>query len=266
MYYFGLYMEFIKIRLKSMVEYRAETLWTGIAQAAGYFAEFAVIWVMISKFGTIGAWNPYEIMLLYALNLFTYALAGSFFYRTSNSLPDRIRTGTFDEVITRPTNPLLYLTCSGFLYGYFSHMIVSIVIMSICFYNLAITITFSKIVFLIIALIGGALIQSSIFMFVAVPSFWIVKNDAISSLLWSGRDFIKYPISIYNKAIQVILTLILPFAFINFYPAQFLLSKNDFLMFHPIFQFLAPAVGGILFFCAYRFWLCGIKHYNSSGS
>mgnify|MGYP000863678573 CR=1 FL=1 len=266
MYYFGLYIEFIKIRLKAMVEYRSETIWTGLAQAAGYFAEFAVIWVMISKFGTIGEWNSYEIMLLYALNLLTYALAGSFFYRTSNRLPESIRTGSFDEVITRPTNPLLYLICSGFLYGYFSHMIVSVVILCICFYNLAITLTFTKLIFLVIALVGGALIHSSIFLFVAVPSFWIVKNDAISRLLWSGREFIKYPISIYNKIIQVILTFILPFAFINFYPAQYLLSKNDFLMFHPVFQFLTPVVGGVLFFIAYRFWICGLKHYNSSGS
>lgn len=266
MYYFGLYMEFIKIRLKAMVEYRAETIWTGVAQAAGYLAEFAIIWVMINKFENIGGWNPYEVMLLYAFNLFTYALAGSFLYRTCYNLPGRIQTGTFDEVITRPTNPLLYLTCSGFLYGYISHITVSIIIMTICFINLSVTLTLTKIGFLIISLVGGALIQGSIFLFSAVPSFWMVKSDALRRLLWSGREFVKYPISVYGKSIQVILTLILPFAFINFYPAQFFLGKNDFLMFHPVFQYLTPVVGIGLFGLAYMFWLSGIKHYNSTGS
>ena len=44
------------------------------------------------------------------------------------------------------------------------------------------------------------------------------------------------------------------------------LEKNDFLMFHPVVQFLTPAVGILLAFLAYRFWLLGLKHYNSSGS
>ncbi|MEA4824746.1 MAG: ABC-2 family transporter protein [Clostridiaceae bacterium] len=266
MNYFGLYMDFVRIRLRTMVEYRAETIWTGVAQAAGYLAEFAVLWVMIDRFGTIGAWNPYEIMLLYALNLFAYALAGSFFYRTSNRLPGYVRTGSLDEVLTKPTNPLLYLTCSGFLYGYFSHMIVSVIVLVICFTGLGIVLTAAKLGFLILTLIGGALIYSAVFLFVAVPSFWIVKTDAIGALLWSGRSFVQYPVSIYNKAIQIVLTVILPYAFINFYPAQFLLSKNDFMMFHPVFQFLSPAVGALLFFLAYRFWISGIKHYNGSGS
>ena len=266
MNYFGLYMDFVRIRLRTMVEYRAETLWTGLAQAAGYLAEFTVIWVMIDRFGTIGDWNPYEIMLLYALNLFSYALAGSFFYDTSELLPNHIRTGSFDEVLTKPTNPLLYLTCSGFDYGYFSHMLVSVLVLVISFSGLGLTLTAGKFGFLLLSLVSGALIYSAVFLFVSVPSFWLVKNNSISELLWAGRSFVKYPISIYGKAIQIILTLILPFAFINFYPAQYLLGKNDFMMFHPIFQFLSPAVGLLLFFFAYRFWLSGIRHYNGSGS
>lgn len=266
MYYIGLYCKFVKIRLKAMVEYRGETFWTALAQAAGYFAEFAVIWIMVNQFVTIGAWNAYEIMLLFALNLLTYALAGSFFYRTCTQLPERIRTGTFDEVITRPTNPLLYLTCSGFLYGYISHITVSVVMLCICFAKLGISLTISRFLFFILAILGGALIQSSLFLFTAVPAFWTVKTDAISSLIWNGRDFIKYPISIYNKFVALILTFILPVAFINFYPAQYFLSKDDFMMFHPVFQYLTPAVGLLLFFLAYRFWLFGIKNYKSTGS
>lgn len=46
MYYFPLYLEFIKIQLKTMVEYRNETIWVALAEAAGYSAQFALIWVM----------------------------------------------------------------------------------------------------------------------------------------------------------------------------------------------------------------------------
>ena len=266
MYYLGLYWEFIKIRLKTMVEYRSNTIWTGIAEACGYTADFLVIWIMISKFHNIGDWNAYEVIFLYAINLLTYSLSSMFLYRTCNNLSFQIRTGEFDDIITKPTNPFLYLCCSGFMYGYYSHISVSIFFICFCLAKLGVTLSISKIFFLILSLIGGALIQGAMNLFTTVPSFWMVKNTALRSLTWSGRNFIEYPISIYHKSIQIILTVILPFAFISFYPAQYFLGKSDFLMFHPIFQFLTPVVGVILFALAYMFWCFGIKHYNSSGS
>lgn len=266
MYYLGLYWTFIKISLKTMVEYRTETIIMGLAQIAGYFADFLVIAVMVSKFQTMGGWNAYEIMLLYAFNLLAYAVASLFLYRTCNNLAGQIRTGELDAILTKPTNPLMYLCTSGFVTGYWAHILLSLVLMCFCFLKLGVAFTFSKILLLILSIIGGALIQGAIILITTVPAFWTVKGDAIREIPWVARDFIQYPITIYHKAIQFLLTFVVPYAFISFFPLQYFLGKNDFSFFHPAFQFLTPIVGIVLFFLAYRFWLYGLKHYNSSGS
>jgi ABC-2 type transport system permease protein len=59
---------------------------------------------------------------------------------------------------------------------------------------------------------------------------------------------------------------VLPYAFINFYPAQFILGKEDYLGFPPVLVYLTPAVGIILFVVAYQFWRVGLNHYKSTGS
>ncbi len=266
MYYLRLYWEFIKISLKTMVEYRAETLAMGIAQIFGYLANFIVVAVMVSKFQTMGGWNAYEIMLLYAFNLLSYALSSMFLYRTCNNLAGQIRTGELDSVITKPTNPLAYLCTSGFVTGYWAHIILSVCLMCFCFIKLGVVFTVSKTVLLILVILGGALIQGALNLITTVPAFWFVKSNAIREIPWTARSFIEYPITIYHKAVQFLLTFVVPYAFISFFPLQYFLGKNDFSFFHPAFQFLTPAVGIVLFFLAYRFWLCGLKHYNSSGS
>ncbi|KAB2846375.1 MAG: ABC transporter permease, partial [Ignavibacterium sp.] len=115
--------------------------------------------------------------------------------------------------------------------------------------------------------LSGALIQGAAFIFTSVPSFWLVQSNSLMDIfIWDLKSFIRYPISAYHRIIQVILTLIIPYAFINFYPAQYFLNKNDFLMFHPVFQYLSPLVGVLLFIFAYRFWNTGINHYKSTGS
>ncbi|MGE7828250.1 ABC-2 family transporter protein [Paenibacillus sp. NPDC093718] len=57
-------------------------------------------------------------------------------------------------------------------------------------------------------------------MITSVPEFWLVENKAIKNILFFQlKGFIRYPITIYNKVIQILLIYILPYAFINYFPA-----------------------------------------------
>jgi ABC-2 type transport system permease protein len=140
-------------------------------------------------------------------------------------------------------------------------------VLAFTFYKLGVPLTFSNVVFLLLTLAGGALIQGAAFIITNTPAFWIVKNNRLQSLFMGiPSSFIRYPISAYNKVIQIILTVVLPYAFINFYPAQHFLRKEEFLMFSPVLQYATPIVGIVLFTAAYQFWKLGIRHYNSTGS
>lgn len=267
MYYLPLYLQFIKIRLQSMIEYRATFLTGAVAQFVSYGSTFLLVWVMVNQFGTLSGWNPYEVMFLYSLNLGSYAITGYFLFNLCFRLPTLIQTGEFDEVLTKPLNPLLYIVCRDFNYGYFSHLILSIVIMTICFIKLGIVVTFLKLILLVVVILAAALIQGAALLFTSVPSFWLVRgNSLMKTFFFDVKDFIQYPISLYNKTIQIMLTFVFPYAFISFYPAQYFLEKNDFLMFHPIFQYLTPIVGVVMFVLAYGFWNLGINNYKSTGS
>ena len=266
MNYLGLYIQLIYIRLQTMVEYRNAFLWGALAQAASYVAQFLLIWVLINQFHMIGNWEPYQVMFLYALNLCSYAIAGFFMYNLFASLPTMIRTGEFDDLLTKPLNPFLHLTCKNFNYGYFTHFFLSILIIIICFDNLHVKLTPFGVLFLGIVILSGGLIQGAAFLFISAPSFWLIDSNSMGFFLWDLSGFVRYPITIYPKVIQVVLTLIIPYAFISFYPAQYFLSKNDFSLFYPVFQYLSPIVGILLFWGAYKFWTYGISNYKSSGS
>ncbi len=267
MYYISLYIEFVKIRIQSVAEYRGSFISGAIAQFISYGAEFLIIWIMINQFKTIGAWGPFEVMFLYAINLFSYGVAGFFFFNLSQELPVLIRTGGFDEVMIRPLNSLLYLITRSFNTAYVSHLSLSIITILICLYNLGVSINFANIVILLIIILSGALIQGAAFLITTIPVFWVVENQGLTRfLLWNLKEFIRYPLSIYNRFIQVLLTLLIPYGFISFYPAQYFLNKDDFLIFHPIIQYLSPLVGLILMTIAVLFWNLAIKHYKSTGS
>mgnify|MGYP001281232953 CR=1 FL=1 len=267
MHYIGLYIEFIKLKIMGVAEYRKSFLLGALAQAAAYGAEFLLIWVLVDKFQSVHGWGSYEVMFLYALNLASYALAGFFLFTPCTQLSFMIKNGSFDEILTRPLNSFLYLISKEFNSAYISHLLLSIFIIFLCFHQLGIALTFVKWMGLLVCLLGGALIQGAGFVATSVPAFWFVETQGLRNIFFFQlRNFIRYPVSAYNKFVQIVLTLLLPYAFINFYPSQFFLEKSDFMMFSPSFQYGCPFVGLLLFGLSYWFWNVGINHYKSTGS
>jgi len=74
--------------------------------------------------------------------------------------------------------------------------------------------------------------------------------------------FGRYPITIYNTAIQFMLSWIIPFAFASFYPTVQYLGRTEF---QKEF-FLIPIVAAVLIGLALWVWGMGVRQYKSTGS
>jgi len=266
MHVLEIYIAQAKLEFLQQTQYRFDFYMRTLAKFLMWGSGFLMIYVLLYRFETIGGWNTYEILFLYALNVMAYAVANTF-CNPFNQLSDQIQSGTFDSILVKPVNPFFFYLSTNTSAGYISNYVICFVIMVISLTNLQITLTPIALLYLILAMIGGALIHAAAVVITNVPAFWLTRSRALSRLFyWNLERFLTYPISIYNRFVQILLTFIIPYAFINFYPAQFILDKDDFLGFPPFFAFLTPAVGALVFFIAYKFWNHGLNHYKSTGS
>jgi ABC-2 type transport system permease protein len=264
--YMSLYFDFIKIKLKGMTEYPGAFWAESIAKMMGWAANLIIIYLMVFRFENVLGWSAYEVLMLYSINATSYALAGFLMFNAFGTLSRHIQMGTFDEMLTKPMNPFFYLCFKGFSTGYIGNLISTVTAMIVCIVKLNIPMSFINIFYLVIIIAGSTLIHSGMFMLANIPVFWIVKADALLSFRWALDEFIRYPISIYDRWIQIMLTFILPIAFVNFYPIQYFLQKDDFLGFSSTLTHLTPVIGVILFALGYMFFFVGIKNYKSTGS
>ncbi len=262
-----LYIRSYATYLKSMLEYRPAFITDIFSNLIFYLVTYLGIWILLDRFQMIQGWTLYEVVLLFNLNMFSYALSGFIFRMPMLGLEDMVRQGEFDIVLVRPVNALLYTILGRPDHAYFAHWTLGTIVFAICFANLDIQWTVVKVVFLLFAIMGAALIQSAMYLTIGTLSFWIIRTQSVfGALMWNFRNFINYPISIYDKFIQVLLTFVIPYAFVNFYPAQYFLDRQGESLFHPILQFGTPVVGIVLFLLAYKFWTIGIDRYESTGS
>ncbi len=263
---FGLYAAFAKIAFFTQLEYKGQYFMRMIAKVLSWGAGFIMLVVLLRKFHTIGDWDTCEILLLYAFDVLSYSIAGTFFMGGFGKLPRIIRQGELDGILTKPVNPLIYLVCTKISAGYTSNFAITLVIIGVCIKKLHISLSVTHIAWLIMDIIGASFIQAAGFMLTTIPAFWFFKSEGLYRMFYKNlTDFLKYPLSIYNKGIQVILTLLFPYGFINFYPVQYFINKQEG-MFSPVFQFLTPFVGGTLFLAACLFWKKGLLAYQSTGS
>ncbi|MBV8721981.1 MAG: ABC-2 family transporter protein, partial [Candidatus Eremiobacteraeota bacterium] len=102
----------------------------------------------------------------------------------------------------------------------------------------------------------------------ATISFWFIRVDTLRWVVMSlEQDFTRYPISIYTRGVRIVLTYVLPFAFMNYFPATFFLQKSDSGMhLNPQVGLLTPAIGLAWLAVSYAFWRVGLRHYQGTGS
>ncbi len=265
--YTGSFAIFIKNETLAKFQYRG-ALWADILFfVLGYGTQFLLIFLLVGKFGTLGGWSQYEVMLLFAMSILSYTLASTFLKGTSDNVPQRIRDGHFDQTLTKPMNPLIYEIISSFSAYYTVHVFLAIAMVAFSFSMLNVDFNFVKVLMLILVLVGGAMIQGGVLILFSSASFFLIgDNPLVYGLFVTLRMLNENPVSIFPSFIQILLTVIMPFAFVSFYPAQYFLGKDDFMMFSPVLQYLTPIVGILVLVVACIFWLKGVNHYQSSGN
>lgn len=124
----------------------------------------------------------------------------------------------------------------------------------------------ANLLYLVSAALGGALILSAAVIATGAMSFWTTRSNIFYwALVFPARNLTYYPINIYARPLQALLTFVLPFAFINYYPTHVFLGRES-TLFHPIFPFLTPLIGVVCFWGAYKLWQAGTARYTGTGN
>ncbi len=262
-----LYGTYICMFFKSRKEYKASFIAGIFANFYCYLITYITFWILTKKFTSIGGWDFSEVTILYGINLFTYAISGTLFWNTLYFLERMVTTGELDRYLVRPVGIIPQLMCQGFGYTFLGQILVTLIFLIIAFHHLIAGLTVLKVVYLILAIAGGIMLQSGAMILVGSLSFWLLRSTEIGQIVYYDiRNFVNYPLSIYPKLVKIILTFVFPWAFINYYPGVVFLGKAAGGTFEFISGLLAPIVGFLFLAVAVTLFKTGMKRYSSAGN
>ncbi len=265
-YTLGLYFRLIGARVRSEMQYRLSFF----AQMFGSFLvtilDFVTVVVLLNRFQQIAAWGLADVAFLYSTSAVSYALAdmlaGGF-----NDFERLIIRGDFDRLLLRPLSTPMQLMTEGFPLRVLGRLAQGLLALGFALWLLHPSWDPGRWLFLGVTLAGGCIFFLALLIAGATFSFWSPQTaEATNIVTYGGQFMTSYPMSIYEDWMRSFFTFVLPMAFINYYPALYLLGKPDPFGLPGWAAFLSPAIALLALVAALAFWRVGIRHYQSTGS
>src|SRR5579871_1011238 len=260
------YLEYWRINLLTLLEYRANFVMWFLFTIVYHGVALGALYVTMRQFPSMNGWDFREMFFLYALWMTGHELHNTLFF-TVVSVPEYVREGRFDRFLVRPLDTLFQvLTVPQQIVP--DGLVLAVMTLVVATSAAHVRIDWVFVVFVPLVVLGGALIDLGISLVVATCSFWFIRVDTLRWVVMSlEQDFTRYPISIYARGVRIVLTFVLPFAFMNYFPATYFLQKGDTgLSLNPQVGLWTPAIGLAWVFVAYAFWRVGLRHYQGTGS
>jgi len=259
--YLELYWYFLIQRFKILMEYRLNFFIGAISTVILQTASLAAVWVVMRQIPSLNGWSFYEVILVCGLLTMGESITHMFADNLWTVGMNYVRSGDFDRFLVRPIDPLFHLLADRFCHDGIGNFLTGAVLIGLSMQQLGIAFSFLHIVYIIVSVLSGGLIFIALNLITATSVFWIMESIPVTQMVFTMNEFAKYPLSIYHNSIRILLTWIIPYGFVSFYPASYLLGRDV-----GSLVWISPIIAGVLIFIAYRFWLFGLRHYGSTGS
>lgn len=258
----ALYFRLQLVHLRASVEYRGD-FWIGILGATLYQLSYLIFLVVFfSHVDQIAGWTLWQVAMLFGLAGLPRGLV-EMLGDGSWTLKQMVNTGTFDRVLVRPLSPALQtISALGGIHG-LGQAIPGLVLIILGASRGGVTWTPGLVLFLIVTIAASTFLLGALTLGADMVCFWEPSaRSQIPIMYLMLVDFAKFPIDIFNRFIQVLVTVLAPFAFVSYFPALVLFDK-------PVawqwLGYLTPLVAALVVAGVARLWVTALNRYQGVG-
>ena len=257
-----IYRKLILTQLRTMVEYRGD-FWIGMAGAAlMHGAGLVFIAAFFSRIPSVGGWTAWEVALLYGLVMVPYGLR-EMWADGVWTLRMQVNRGEFDRVLVRPLSPALQTAAALASMHGAGNLLLGLTVLLTAGARVGVDWTVGKALWVVLTLACGLVVVIAVSYLANMIHFWEPGGQSsFPFFVANTAEFAKFPLELYGWGLRFLLTALLPFGFVSYYPALILLDKESELRW---LGYLTPLAPAILVAVTARLWRAGLGRYQGVG-
>ena len=254
----------VRMDVKAQMEYRGAFWLDRFAQILTYGSSFAVIWLLVSRFGVLAGWNWPDLALLFAFQLLGYSIGASVSFTQFRDLEEKVRLGTLDVLLVKPFSLWAYLVFSGLNIGYVGHIALALGVMAWTLFFVDINWSIGAVLYLLAALVSATLVTASLLTMIGASAMIWTRSNHLFSIFFGVWELTRYPLDIFPAGIQTVLLTIVPLGFTSAVPVAVLLGKHVPLLGDWAMP-LSLLAGPLLTLVAIVHWRNAVNKYQGAG-
>lgn len=273
-HYIKLYFTSLKRSMMSRWVYKKDTFIALASFLISNVCSILSIYFIVNSITALPNWDIWHLGFLYGFVMLPVAVDHLFSDELWLVSYRRVKNGTLDPYFMRPVPVLFEVLCETFQPEGFGELIVGIVMVVVCSFNISWppmepVMLIGMIVMLTVAVFFGALIITSLKILIAGLAFKFKSSGPLLQVVYDFISYLKYPIGIFPNVIRILLTFIFPFAIVISFPVNTLFGVESlwFGVCNPyILSLVIIGVALIMLFLSIFIWNLCIKTYESTGS
>ena len=257
----SIYWRYLLMRVKVRLAYRGDFL----LNAAGDLLVAAIgvvfLWAIFSHVPDIAGWSFHEVLFIWgmaetATGLFFVLFQGLWFVNQRYLL-----RGELDRVLLRPLDPYLQVLIDNVNIEDLPVGLLGAGMIAMAIPGLP-PLSVAQWLMLPVFIAGGIAILGGVLTGVSSAGFRIHHRGTAVGLVYQASVFNRYPLDIFHGRIQLLLTWVVPFAFVAFFPATWYCGRTEWLP----FAFAQPVVAAAVLTGGVALWKRGLLSYRSPGT
>jgi len=211
--------------------------------------------------GTLGGWTLPQALLVVGLFRIFEGLIDGIMRPNITRIVEHIQKGTLDFVLVKPVDSQFMASLRQINLLTIPDLLVGFGLIGYGLWLGQIWPTPAQLLAFLFLLACGMVTAYSIWMLVVTTAFWLVQVENVTELLTAIYETGRFPVSAYSPAIRLVLTFVIPIAFLTTFPAAALIGLLE-----PLYLALAPLIAGVTLLAARMFWRVGLRAYTSASS
>jgi ABC-2 type transport system permease protein len=261
----GIYKRLVVARIRAQLQYRLSAVLQLLGTALLTATDFIAIAVIFANVSELEEWTLGEVALLYGLATISFAFT-DLVVGHLDLFPQMIREGTFDQILVRPLPSLFQVVASDFAVRRVGKVLQGVAVLVVALAAVDVDWTVGRVLAIPIAIVAGAVIYGAVWVALATIAFWIVDAiEFVNAFTYGGSFLSQYPIGVFARWLRGIVVFLVPLAFVAYFPALYVLGKEDALGLPRALQYASPVVAVLATFVAAAVWRNAVRHYRSAG-
>ena len=258
-----IYIKYIRMVIKSFLQYRVSLLLTALGQFFVSFFAFIGMYLLFERFDNIAGWTFAEVALCFGIANTAFSITECY-ARGFDMFQNFIRTGSFDRIMLRPRSTILQVLGSSFELSRAGRLAQSLIVLALAVSWLDTSWGLLTVLTLVFMVLSGVFIFTGIFILGATVCFFTIEGlEFINIFTDGGRELASYPLTVYPKWLMRFFTFIIPFGAFNYMPLMYLTGRAGGF---EILYLLSPLLGVVFLIPCLLIWQAGVKRYLSTGS